>query len=96
MFILHLDLIVNSGFAEKFSQFYREVFRPAIAQQPGFAHTQLLLPRSESPRTHRLVVAFESEARQQQWQASALHQEVAIQFQACLEQVCSVDSFDAV
>jgi heme-degrading monooxygenase HmoA len=76
MFILHVDLSVKPSMTKALESTYRDVFVPAISKQAGFAEVKLLRALSSEAQSHRLVIAFESEALQQKWVATDLHQEV--------------------
>jgi heme-degrading monooxygenase HmoA len=94
MFVIQLDLGVKDGCGAAFEAFYREVFQPALAQQPGFSQTQLLTDHAPQARTHRLAIAFESEALQKKWMATELHDQVSAKLMELISKVCSADQFD--
>lgn len=96
MFVLHLDLKAKPDSEAAFEAFYREIFHPAIAKQPGFSQTQLLRDKAQGARTHRLIVAFESEALQQKWVATELHGQVASKLMESIAEVHSADPFDFI
>lgn len=81
MTVLHVDLKLKFGAAPGFEHTYREVFRPAISAQEGFADVMLLRPTSEEDE-YRLVIMFQSEPLRQKWVASALHQNVWSQMES--------------
>ena len=81
MTVLHVDLELKPGAAPALEKTYREVFRPAISAQEGFADVALLRPRSEG-EDYRLVIVFQSEPLRQEWVASDLHQKVWPQMQS--------------
>ena len=95
MFILHLDVVVKQGGENAFEAFYCDTFYKAVTKQIGFSQTQLLKDKAPESRTHRLVIAFESEELQKKWMASELHQDVSAKLQEHIAKVCSADYFDA-
>jgi heme-degrading monooxygenase HmoA len=94
MFVLHVDLQVKPGPRSNLEGTFVATFQPAISAQEGFAAVNLLRSQ-ENESDYRLAIAFESQALQQKWVASSLHQEVWPQ----IERHCagySVKCYDAV
>lgn len=75
MFVLHIDMQVQSGREAAFERTFTETFRPAISQQAGFSAVHLLCP-TERDGGYRLVIAFETQPAQQKWVATDVHQRV--------------------
>lgn len=74
MFVLHLDMQIDPGRGSALERTFVETFRPTISRQDGFSEVQLL--RSTERGDYRLVIAFETQAAQQKWVATDVHQEV--------------------
>jgi heme-degrading monooxygenase HmoA len=95
MFVLHVDMTAHSGRSESLTAAYRDIFSPAIRTQRGFLESKLLLARTDSAWTHRLVLAFDSEAAQKQWAATDLHGDVWARMSPSVARF-SVTSFDLI
>jgi heme-degrading monooxygenase HmoA len=94
MFVIHLDLDIKEEGVAAFEAFCRDVFQPALAQQPGFSQMQLLTDKVSQERTHRLAIAFESEASQKKWMTTQLHDQVGARMMEFISKVRSADPFD--
>jgi heme-degrading monooxygenase HmoA len=75
MFVLNVELAVKPGAEQGLEASYRGVFRPAISKQEGFQGVELLRP-NENVANYRLSIAFDTQAFQQKWVATDLHQQV--------------------
>ncbi len=75
MFVLNVDLKARAESTQTLENTYRDVFRPAIASQPGFDHV-LLLRSGKNQNEYRLVIAFQDEQSQKMWVLTDLHQEI--------------------
>lgn len=75
MVALHVDLQLKPGAGPALEKTFRDVFRPAISAQPGFARVALLKSVSEAD-SYRLDIEFQSEELRLNWVATGLHQQV--------------------
>jgi heme-degrading monooxygenase HmoA len=75
MFVLHIELKVKSGSQSVLERTFADRFYPAISAQEGFAAAQLLRSNDTDSR-YRLCLSFGSQALQQKWVATDLHQKV--------------------
>lgn len=94
MLVLHVDLQVKPGSRSDLEGTFLARFQPAISAQEGFGGVNLLRYR-ENENDYRLVITFQSQALQQIWVATGVHQDVWSQ----MEQHCagySVRCYDAV
>ncbi len=79
---LHVDLFVASGREEELRENFLTVFKPVIAEQPGFAGVKLLKLRSvivgknPTESVYRLIISFETEEQRLGWVATSDHQRV--------------------
>lgn len=64
MFILHVDLSVKPGMTKALKGTYRDVFVPAISKHAAL-RSEIAWAISSEARSHRLVIAFESEELQE-------------------------------
>ncbi|MBI4875517.1 MAG: antibiotic biosynthesis monooxygenase [Acidobacteria bacterium] len=77
---LHVDLEVDPAKEKELVANFRNVFRPTIRKQPGFADVKLLKLRStlagQAPAncSWRLLICFQSEELRLQWVKSDDHQ----------------------
>jgi heme-degrading monooxygenase HmoA len=71
---------MKAGQAQAAEKVFRDPFRPAISVQEGFQNVQLL--RSEDGGDYVLTIGFSSQALQQKWVATDLHQQVWPQMEA--------------
>jgi heme-degrading monooxygenase HmoA len=74
MFVLHAGLEVKAGQEQALAKDYAGPFTAAISAQEGFRHVALLRPNDGGD--YVLTIAFESQALQQKWVATDLHQHV--------------------
>jgi heme-degrading monooxygenase HmoA len=74
MFVLLAELNVKAGQEQALSKDYAGPFTSAISTQEGFRHVSLLRPDDGSD--YMLTITFESQALQQKWVATDLHQQV--------------------
>jgi heme-degrading monooxygenase HmoA len=74
MFVLHVLIEMKPDSVSTAERVFSGPFRSAISAQPGFRDVQFL--RSLDGGGYVLSIAFEDQARQQQWAASKLHDEV--------------------
>jgi len=87
---LHVDLEVNPAKEADLAATYQKVFQPAIRKQPGFVDVKLLKFREaksgKGPGVfrYRLLISFQTEDQRVKWVASAEHQKVWPQMEACL------------
>jgi heme-degrading monooxygenase HmoA len=77
---LHVDLDVLPDKEQEMVENFRQVFRPAISNQPGFVEVRLLRLREvvvgpvSEPANYRLLISFGTEDQRKQWVASDAHQ----------------------
>jgi heme-degrading monooxygenase HmoA len=74
MFVLFAGLEVKAGQEQELAKVYAGPFTAAISAQEGFRHVSLLRP--DDGGDYVLTIAFESQALQQKWVATDLHQQV--------------------
>jgi heme-degrading monooxygenase HmoA len=74
MFVLLVGLAIKPGQEEALERDYADPFTTAISAQQGFRHVTLLRPNDGGD--YVLTIAFESQALQQKWVATDLHQQV--------------------
>ena len=74
MFVLIVGLKVKPGQEQALAKDYADPFTTAISAQEGFRHVSLLRPNDGGD--YVLTIAFESQALQQKWVATELHQQV--------------------
>lgn len=79
---LHVDLETDPAKEADLLKTYREVFRPAISRQPGFAGVTLL--KARKAWAWRLIISFATEEERLAWVACAEHQAVWPQMEANL------------
>jgi heme-degrading monooxygenase HmoA len=79
---LHCDLYLDAKREKEMLGNYRNVFRPAIRQQPGFVAVTMMKLRQEvqgkGPEgcSYRLIISFETEEARKKWVATPTHQKV--------------------
>ena len=93
---LHVHLTAIAGHANQLEEAFREAFYPAISQQAGFRHSDLLrMPDKQSE--YVLTISFESEDLRVRWANTPLHNEVWPKFSAhAVESKMSVEIFSVV
>ena len=74
MFVLFAGLEVKAGQEQALAKVYAGPFTAAISTQEGFRHVSLLRPNDGGD--YMLTIAFDSQALQQKWVATDLHQQV--------------------
>ena len=74
MFVLFAGLEVKAGQEQALAKVYAGPFTAAISTQEGFRHVSLLRPNDGGD--YMLTITFESQALQQKWVATDLHQQV--------------------
>ena len=72
MFLLHVELNVKPGAQNALEDTFAEIFVPAISQQHGFKDVKLLRPAENGGGDYRLSIAFDDQASQRNWVATAL------------------------
>ena len=80
MFVLHAAIRVKPGYEEAAQSVFKETFEQAISAQPGFKGVEFLKPLEGGE--YVLAIAFESQALQQKWVATDLHNQVWSQMEA--------------
>ena len=94
MFVLHVEIRPKPGSREALEKIYLESFLPAISRREGFVGVNLLRPALEDG-DYRLSIAFDTQASQQRWVASEIHQQVWLQMESqCIEH--SVTCYNAL
>ena len=83
MFVLFAGLEVRAGQEQALAKVYAGPFTAAISTQEGFRHVSLLRPNDGGD--YMLTIAFDSQALQQKWVATELHQQVWPLMEAHLE-----------
>lgn len=77
---LHVDMTVDPAKEKEIKKNFKEIFKPAMAQQPGFLHVYLLKLREtkagKAPEgaNYRLVINFKTEQDRLNWVKSDAHQ----------------------
>ncbi len=77
---LHCDLYLDPKREKEMLDNYRNIFRPAIKQQPGFVAVTLLKMRQEAQGKgpegcpYRLIISFETEEQRKKWVSTPTHQ----------------------
>jgi len=77
---LHVDMSVDPAKEKDLKKNFKEVFKPAMAKQPGFLHVYMLKLREakagKAPEgaNYRLVINFKSEQDRLNWVKSDDHQ----------------------
>lgn len=77
---LHLDLTVDPAKEKELKKNFKEVFKPAMAKQPGFLHVYMLklreVKQGKLPEgaNYRLVINFKSEQARLAWVKTNDHQ----------------------
>lgn len=84
MFTLYVDFEGNATTSSELIRVFREIFRPAISRQPGFAMVDLQQAADAGVRRHRLVIGFDHQADQKSWVVTDLHQRVWPQMEALI------------
>ena len=93
MFVLHVGIKLKPAREQAAKSTFSGPFRAAISAQQGFREVRLLEPRDGGE--YVLSIAFESQALQQQWVASALHAQVWSQMEANFEGY-TISTFTAI
>src|SRR5829696_1197321 len=79
---LHLDMSVDPKREKEMLRNYETIFRPAVAQQPGFLDIKILKLKSTiagkaAPGVnYRFALTFASEELRQKWIKADIHQKV--------------------
>jgi hypothetical protein len=77
---LHVDMMVDPAKEKELKKNFKEIFKPAMAKQPGYIHVYLLKLREakagKAPEgsNYRLVINFRSEQDRLNWVKSDDHQ----------------------
>lgn len=77
---LHVDMMVDPAKEKELKKNFKEIFKPAMAKQPGYIHVYLLKLREakagKAPEgaNYRLVINFRSEQDRLNWVKSNDHQ----------------------
>lgn len=79
---LHVDLAVDPAKEKELKKNFKEIFKPAMAKQPGYLHVYLLKLREakagKAPEgsNYRLIINFRSEQDRLDWVKTDVHQKV--------------------
>ncbi|MBL8240021.1 MAG: antibiotic biosynthesis monooxygenase [Bryobacterales bacterium] len=77
---LHVDMNVDPAKEKDLKKNFKEIFKPAMAKQPGYLHVYLLklretkAGRAPEGANYRLVINFKSEEDRLNWVKSNDHQ----------------------
>jgi antibiotic biosynthesis monooxygenase (ABM) superfamily enzyme len=77
---LHVDMMVDPAKEKELKKNFKEVFKPAMAKQPGYLHVYMLKLReakagsAPANANYRLVINFKSEEDRVNWVKSNDHQ----------------------
>lgn len=77
---LHVDMMVDPAKDKELKKNFKEIFKPAMAKQPGYIHVYLLKLREakagKAPEgaNYRLIINFRSEQDRLNWVKSDDHQ----------------------
>lgn len=77
---LHVDMMVDPAKEMDLKKNFKEIFRPAMAKQPGFLNVYMLKLREakagKAPEgaNYRLVINFKTEEDRLNWVKSDIHQ----------------------
>ena len=77
---LHVDMLVDPAKEKELKKNFKEIFKPAMAKQPGYLHVYLLKLREtkagKAPENanYRLIINFKSEQDRLNWVKSNEHQ----------------------
>ncbi len=77
---LHVDMMVDPAKEKELKKNFKDIFKPAMAKQPGYIHVYLLKLREakagKAPEgsNYRLVINFRSEQDRLNWVKSDDHQ----------------------
>lgn len=77
---LHVDMMVDPAKEKELKKNFKDIFKPAMAKQPGYIHVYLLKLREakagKAPEgsNYRLVINFRSEQDRLNWVKSNDHQ----------------------
>ena len=77
---LHVDMMVDPAKEKELKKNFKEIFKPAMAKQPGYIHVYMLKLREakagKAPEgsNYRLVINFRSEQDRLNWVKSDDHQ----------------------
>jgi len=77
---LHVDMMVDPAKEKELKKNFKEIFKPAMAKQPGYIHVYMLKLREakagKAPEgsNYRLVINFRSEEDSLNWEKSNDHQ----------------------
>jgi antibiotic biosynthesis monooxygenase (ABM) superfamily enzyme len=77
---LHVDMMVDPAKEKELKKNFKEIFKPAMAKQPGYIHVYMLKLREakagKAPENsnYRLVINFRSEEDRLNWVKSNDHQ----------------------
>ena len=72
---LHVHLTAKAGQAEQLEKAFRQAFYPAISQQEGFRHSDLLRAPDKAGE-YVLTISFDNEDLRVRWANTPLHNEV--------------------
>ncbi len=87
---LHCDLELDPAKEKELIENFRNVFKPAISQQPGFASVTLLKlrpdRRAKEPARfpYRLIISFQTEEQRMKWVATEAHRKAWPTIENCL------------
>ncbi|HEU0123367.1 MAG TPA: antibiotic biosynthesis monooxygenase [Bryobacteraceae bacterium] len=77
---LHVDMTVEPAKEKDLKKNFKEIFKPAMAKQPGYLHVYLLKLREakagKAPEgaNYRLVINFKTEQDRLNWVKTDIHQ----------------------
>lgn len=93
MFVLHVKIEMKSGQGPAAERVFAGPFKAAISAQEGFASVQFLRPKDGG--LYILSIAFDSQAMQQKWVATDLHDHVWSDMEQHFDRY-SLDTFTAI
>ena len=79
---LHVDMSVDPAQEKELKKNFKEIFKPAMAKQPGYIHVYLLklidakAGKAPEGANYRLVINFRSEQDRLNWVKTDVHQKV--------------------
>lgn len=79
---LHVDMSVDPAKEKELKKNFKEIFKPAMAKQPGYIHVYLLklidakAGKAPEGANYRLVINFRSEQDRLNWVKTDIHQKV--------------------
>jgi heme-degrading monooxygenase HmoA len=93
MFVLHVKIEMKPGQGPSAERVFADPFKAAISAQEGFAGVQFLRPTDGG--LYILSIAFDSQALQQKWAATDLHDHVWSDMEQYFDRY-SLDTFTTV